>query len=87
MTAYGKIQEVAAPLVEKLGESERGQTAKTYVDDVQTKPEFQAVVKVATWVFTENTPPPPPPIISVSNSTANLLWSVTDINSQLLLKI
>ncbi|XP_060936489.1 apolipoprotein A-II [Limanda limanda] len=56
MHAYGKIQEVAAPLAAKISESERGQTAKTYVDDVQAKPAYQAVVKVAQGLAEEAAP-------------------------------
>lgn len=48
LNAYGKLQAAAAPLVEKVGEDEQGQAAKTYIEDLQTKPEFQAFVKVAT---------------------------------------
>ena len=52
LTAYGKLQAAMGPVVESLGEG-RSQAAKDYVEDMQTKPQFQAVVKVATWV----TPP------------------------------
>ncbi|XP_019948094.1 apolipoprotein A-II [Paralichthys olivaceus] len=47
MNSYQKLQEAAAPLVEKFGESEHGKEAKTYVEGVQTKPEFQAMAKIA----------------------------------------
>ncbi|KAF0045589.1 hypothetical protein F2P81_002118 [Scophthalmus maximus] len=56
LTAYSKLQLAVAPLVEKIGESERGQTAKTYMEDLQAKPEFQAVVKVATGLGEEAGP-------------------------------
>lgn len=48
MNALSKLQANVAPLVEKAGESDQGQAAKDFVEDLQTKPEFQAVVKVAT---------------------------------------
>ncbi|XP_070691215.1 apolipoprotein A-II [Pempheris klunzingeri] len=56
LTAYGKLQAAAAPLVEKVGDSTQGQTAKDFIEDLQTKPEFQAVVKVATGVGQEAGP-------------------------------
>lgn len=48
LNAFGKLQAAAAPMVERVGQDEQGQAAKTYVENVQTKPEFQAFVKVAT---------------------------------------
>lgn len=48
LNAFGKLQTAAGPLVERVGQDEQGQAAKTYVENVQTKPEFQAFVKVAT---------------------------------------
>lgn len=48
LTAYGKLQAAAAPYVEKVGEVEQGQAAKDYIEELLVKPEFQAVVKVAT---------------------------------------
>ncbi|XP_062255721.1 apolipoprotein A-II [Platichthys flesus] len=56
MHAYGKIQEAAAPLAAKISESERGQSAKTYVDDIQAKPAYQAVVKVGHGLVEEAGP-------------------------------
>ena len=56
LTAYGKLQAAAAPLVEKASESERGQATKDYIEELQTKPEFQAVVKVATGLGQEAGP-------------------------------
>lgn len=47
MTAFGKLQVASAPIVEKVGENEQGQALKTYVEDLQSKPEFQAAAKVA----------------------------------------
>lgn len=47
LNAYTKIQAAAAPLVEGVGETERGQAAREFVGDLQTRPELQAVVKVA----------------------------------------
>merc|ERR1712035_202261 len=48
LNAYNKLQTAVAPYVEKVGDTDRGQAAKDYVEDLQTKPEFQAIVKVAT---------------------------------------
>ncbi|XP_033976749.1 apolipoprotein A-II [Trematomus bernacchii] len=48
LNAFSKVQAVAAPMVENAGTSERGQAAKDYIEVLQTKPEFQAVVNVAT---------------------------------------
>ncbi|XP_035528660.1 apolipoprotein A-II [Morone saxatilis] len=56
LNAYGKLQAAAAPLVERVGDSERGQAAKDYIEDLQTKPEFQAIVKVATGLGQEAAP-------------------------------
>merc|ERR1711915_43338 len=56
LNAYGKLQAAAAPLVERVGDSERGQAAKDFIEDLQTKPEFQAVVKVATGLGQEAAP-------------------------------
>lgn len=47
LNAYSKLQAAAAPLVERVGDNERTQAARDFVEDMQTKPEFQAVVKVA----------------------------------------
>ncbi|XP_044064682.1 apolipoprotein A-II [Siniperca chuatsi] len=56
LTAYGKLQAVAAPYVETIGDSERGQKAKDFIEDLQTKPEFQAFVKVASGLGAEAAP-------------------------------
>uniref|UniRef100_A0A667XYZ1 Apolipoprotein A-II n=1 Tax=Myripristis murdjan TaxID=586833 RepID=A0A667XYZ1_9TELE len=56
LNAYGKLQAVAAPFIEKVGEHEHGQTAKEYVEDLQTKPQFQAAVKVVTGLGQELAP-------------------------------
>merc|ERR1712035_188943 len=56
LNAYGKLQAAAAPLVEQVGDSERGQAAKSFAEDLQTKPEFQAIVKVATGLGEEVVP-------------------------------
>lgn len=47
LVAFNKLQAAAAPVVEKIGQSDQTQAAKDYVDQVQGKSEFQAVVKVA----------------------------------------
>ncbi|XP_049439216.1 apolipoprotein A-II isoform X1 [Epinephelus fuscoguttatus] len=56
LTAYGKLQAAAAPMVEKVGDSAQGQTAKDYIEELQTKPELQAFVKVATGLGQEAGP-------------------------------
>jgi len=55
LNAYGKLQAAAAPLIEGMDPA-RGQVAKDYIEDLQTKPGFQAVVKVATGVAGEAGP-------------------------------
>lgn len=57
LTAYNKLHAAIVPILEKLAHSEHGQATKDYVGTVQEKPEFQAFVKLAKWVFTENTSP------------------------------
>lgn len=49
LTAFGKIQEAAAPYMKNVHHfhSEHGQATKDFVEDVMSKPEFQAVAKVA----------------------------------------
>lgn len=47
LTAYGKLQAAAAPLVERVGDHEHGQAAKDYIEDLMAKPQVQAVAKVA----------------------------------------
>merc|ERR1712035_15075 len=56
LNAYSKLQAAAAPLVEKVGENEQGQAARDYMESLQTKPEFQAFVKVATGLGQEAAP-------------------------------
>lgn len=51
---YNKVHAAVLPLVETAAQGERGQAARDYVENLQTKPEFQAFVKVATWVLTQN---------------------------------
>lgn len=51
ITAYGKLQAAVAPLVDNV-DSEKTQAVKEYIETLQTKPEFQAVAKVAVWVKT-----------------------------------
>ena len=48
LNAYGKLQAAASPLVERVGDSQQSQAAKDYIEELMAKPEFQAVVKVAT---------------------------------------
>ncbi|XP_070823435.1 apolipoprotein A-II [Chaetodon trifascialis] len=56
LNLYEKVQTNLAPVIERAGEHEHGQVAKDYVEDLQTKPEFQAFVKVATGVAQEAGP-------------------------------
>lgn len=50
LTAYGKLQ-ASAPSMDSV-QSEQTQAVRDFFEDLQTKPEFQAIVKVATWVNT-----------------------------------
>ncbi|XP_071764612.1 apolipoprotein A-II [Centroberyx gerrardi] len=56
LNAYSKIQAAAAPIMDKINESEQGQAGKTYIEDLQAKPEFQSAVKIATGVVQEAAP-------------------------------
>ncbi|MFJ1143591.1 hypothetical protein ACIKK6_24190, partial [Bacillus thuringiensis] len=56
LNAYGKLQAVAVPLVEKAGQDQRVQVVKDFIEDLQTKPELQAIVKVASGVGEEAGP-------------------------------
>merc|ERR1711915_78245 len=56
LVAFGKMQEAVAPIVQQIGESERGQTAKTYLEELQVKPELHAAVKVASGLGAEAAP-------------------------------
>ncbi|XP_070768588.1 apolipoprotein A-II [Enoplosus armatus] len=56
LNAYGKLQAAVGPYVEQASESQRGQLTKDYIEDLQTKPEFQAFVKIATGVAQEGGP-------------------------------
>ncbi|XP_044215342.1 apolipoprotein A-II [Thunnus albacares] len=56
LTAYGKLQAAAAPLVERVGDHEHGQAAKDYIEDLMAKPQVQAVAKVAAGLGQEAAP-------------------------------
>ncbi|KAK5861894.1 hypothetical protein PBY51_017332 [Eleginops maclovinus] len=56
LNAFAKMQAAAAPMLESAGEGERGTAAKEYLETLQTKPEFQAVVKVASGLGQEAGP-------------------------------
>ncbi|XP_071325734.1 apolipoprotein A-II [Trachinotus anak] len=56
LNAFGKVQQATAPIVERIGESERGQTAKTLLQEIYSKPEFQAAFKVASGLGEEAGP-------------------------------
>ncbi|WP_220495843.1 hypothetical protein, partial [Oceanospirillum sediminis] len=56
LNAYAKLQAAAAPMIEQAGTSERATAAKDYMETLQTKPEFQALVKVAANVGQEAGP-------------------------------
>lgn len=53
LNAYNKLHAAAAPLVQKFADTERAQGTRDFLDELQQKPEFQAFVKLATWVFTD----------------------------------
>lgn len=48
MNAFSKLQAAAGPVVANVNENEHGQNLRNFIEDLQAKPEFQAVVKVAT---------------------------------------
>ncbi|XP_061531611.1 apolipoprotein A-II [Phycodurus eques] len=51
LNAYGKLQVAAAPMIEKIGEGERGAAVKDLLEDLQSKPEFQAIFKFGSALF------------------------------------
>ncbi|XP_061676450.1 apolipoprotein A-II [Syngnathoides biaculeatus] len=53
LTAYDKVHEVAAPVIEKLGEGPQGTAAKELLEDIKDKPELQAIVKVGSGLVQE----------------------------------
>lgn len=44
---YNKVHDAAAPVFENAGNSNAGQNAREFAENLQVKPEFQALVKVA----------------------------------------
>nr|XP_043889301.1 apolipoprotein A-II [Solea senegalensis] len=56
INAYNKMQEAAAPLVEKVEGNEHGQAVKTYLEDLQASPRLQAFVKIAKGLGQEAVP-------------------------------
>ncbi|KAF1388186.1 hypothetical protein PFLUV_G00087590 [Perca fluviatilis] len=56
LNAYGKLHVAAAPMFEKAGDSDHGKAAKDFFEGLQTKPEFQAAVKVASGLGQEASP-------------------------------
>ncbi|CAK6959082.1 apolipoprotein A-II [Scomber scombrus] len=56
LNAYGKLQAAASPLVERVGDHQHGQAAKDYIEELMSKPQFQAAVKVATGLGQEAAP-------------------------------
>lgn len=48
LNAYGKMQAAATPYLQNMGENTQAQAVKDYVEELQTKPQFQTAVKVAT---------------------------------------
>ncbi|XP_040899348.1 apolipoprotein A-II [Toxotes jaculatrix] len=56
LNAYSKLQQAVGPLVEGLSENDRAQSARNFIEELQTKPEFQAFVKVAHGVGEEAGP-------------------------------
>uniref|UniRef100_A0A672FJ32 Apolipoprotein A-II n=1 Tax=Salarias fasciatus TaxID=181472 RepID=A0A672FJ32_SALFA len=53
LNLYNRLQEGAAPLVESAATNERVQVFKDFVEDLQSKPEFQAAVNVASGLGAE----------------------------------
>ncbi|KAI4811158.1 hypothetical protein KUCAC02_014076 [Chaenocephalus aceratus] len=56
LNAFSKVKAATAPLMENVGNSEHGKSAKEYFDILQTQPQVQAVVKVATGMAQELSP-------------------------------
>ncbi|KAM6968022.1 apolipoprotein A-II [Aplochiton taeniatus] len=55
LNAYTKVQTAMAPVVEKMGEGQ-GQAARDYLEELQTRPQFQNAVKVFTGLAQEAGP-------------------------------
>merc|ERR1712035_65994 len=56
LNTYGRVQAAVAPLAERFAQDELGQVAKDYIAFLQTKPQFQADVKVAAAIAQEAGP-------------------------------
>ncbi|KAG8009922.1 hypothetical protein GBF38_014002, partial [Nibea albiflora] len=56
LTAYGKLQAAAAPYVDNMSSNDDMQVVRDYIESLQTKPEFQAIAKVAMGLGEEASP-------------------------------
>ncbi|KAI3360552.1 hypothetical protein L3Q82_002429 [Scortum barcoo] len=56
LNLYGKSQADAAPYLEQMSNNENGQRVKDFIEQLQTKPEFQAAFKVASHLGQEASP-------------------------------
>lgn len=52
LNLLNRAQTASGPMVEQVSQDGRGQAVREYAETLQAKPEFQALVKVATWVKT-----------------------------------
>ncbi|XP_035771399.1 apolipoprotein A-II [Neolamprologus brichardi] len=56
MNFYNKVHAAATPVVEGIRDNERSQDAREFAENLQSKPEYQAFVKVATAIGQEAIP-------------------------------
>ncbi|KAM4600594.1 apolipoprotein A-II [Polymixia lowei] len=56
LNAYARLQAAAEPIVAKLGEDGQGQAARDYMEGLQSKPQLQTAVKLATGLAQEAAP-------------------------------
>nr|XP_046256332.1 apolipoprotein A-II [Scatophagus argus] len=56
LNLYKKLQDASAPYVESASTSEHGQNVRNFFEELQTRPGFQAFVKVSTGVGEEAAP-------------------------------
>ncbi|XP_060906191.1 apolipoprotein A-II [Labrus mixtus] len=56
MVLYNKVQEAAAPMVESAGQNDQTSLIKTFIEDMQEKPEAQALIKFLSGLTQEASP-------------------------------